>query len=117
MSVVLFDLLPVLEQPELVVFDEHGSVLLAEPLCVHLDVPGPRLMWVDPTPSEGDIILTYMGCPLTLTLVTEDLNNYFDLSIVPHTEENALPDGNAFNVSRECGRERITVLVCSLLLI
>ena len=72
---------------------------------------------MDPTPSEGDIVLTYMGCPLTLTLVTEDLNNYFDLSIVPHTEEYALPDGNACNVSRKSGREMTTVLVCSPLLI
>lgn len=52
-----------------------------------------------------------------MTLVTEDLNNYFDLSIVPHTEEYALPDGNACNVSRKSGREMTTVLVCSPLLI
>jgi hypothetical protein len=42
-------------------------------------------VWIDPTPAEDATILTYMGCPLTITLITEDLNNYFDLQIVPDT--------------------------------
>jgi hypothetical protein len=48
---------------------------------------------MDPTPEEDEVVLTYMGCPLTIQLVTEDLNNFFDLQIVPWTEEYALPDG------------------------
>jgi hypothetical protein len=40
---------------------------------------------MDPTPEEDEVVLTYMGCPLTIQLVTEDLNNFFDLQIVPWT--------------------------------
>jgi len=35
----------------------------SEPLCVKLDVTGPDLVWIAPTPAEGATILTYMGCP------------------------------------------------------
>lgn len=65
----------------------------SEPLCVKLDVPGPQLVWADPTPAEGHVVLTYSGCPLVITLVTEDLNNYFDVEILPDTAEFAVPDG------------------------
>ena len=57
----------------------------SEPLCLKLDVTGPNLAWMDPTPEEDEVVLTYMGCPLTIQLVTEDLNNFFDLQIVPWT--------------------------------
>jgi len=72
----------------------------SEPLCVKLDVTGPDLVWIAPTPAEGATILTYMGCPLTITLVTEDLNNYFDLEILADTDEFALPDGISVGAPR-----------------
>ena len=65
----------------------------SEPLCVNLEVPGPILVWMEPTPQEDETVLTYMGCPRTLTLVAEDLSNFFDLEIVPWPDEYALPDG------------------------
>jgi hypothetical protein len=63
----------------------------SEPLCVKLDVTGPNLAWIEPTPKEGEVVLTYMGCPLTVTLVTEDLNNIFDVQIVPWTVDSFSP--------------------------
>ena len=63
----------------------------SEPLCVKLDVTGPNLAWMEPTPKEGEVVLTYMRCPLTVTLVTEDLNNKFDVQIVPWTVDSFSP--------------------------
>jgi hypothetical protein len=37
------------------------------------------------------VVLTYMGCPLTVTLVTEDLNNIFDVQIAPSTVDSFSP--------------------------
>ena len=66
----------------------------SEPVCVNIDVTGPNLVWKDPTPKEGVRVLIYMGCPLKVELVTEDLNNYFDVQILPWTEgDRELPDG------------------------
>ncbi len=55
----------------------------SEPLCVQLDVPGPILKWVDPSPGEGMTITTYMGCPLEMQFAAIDQGNYFDLLIRP----------------------------------
>ena len=65
----------------------------SEPLCVTLEVPGPDIRWRDPSPAEGTVILTYMGCPLELTLFAEDHKNYFDIAIEPWTAEYAMPAG------------------------
>ena len=53
----------------------------SEPLCVQLDVPGPKIEWINPTPDAGSTVTTYMGCPLKLNFAAIDLGNYFDLHI------------------------------------
>jgi len=65
----------------------------SEPLCVFLDVPGPRIKWIAPTPEEGETVITYMGCPLEMQFAAVDLENYFDLRIRPDEALFGLPVG------------------------
>ena len=77
----------------------------SEPHCFHIEVPGPKLVFVrddgedmassDLTPPEDATVVTYVGCPFSLTIVAEDENNLFDLQLEPRTMEYQLPEGVA----------------------
>ena len=47
-------------------------------------------------------MVTYAGCPLTLTLAAEDRANQFDLQIEPRTSEFELPPGLTLS-NASCG--------------
>jgi len=65
----------------------------SEPYCFHIQVNGPDLHFVDPTPAQDVTVVTYIGCPFTLTLAAEDGTNHFNLQIEPWTAEFSLPIG------------------------
>jgi hypothetical protein len=54
----------------------------SQPLCIVLDVPGPQIQWMAPTPPEDDTLTTYMGCLFAINLTVQDASNYFDLDIL-----------------------------------
>jgi hypothetical protein len=47
-------------------------------------------------------VVTYAGCPLTLTLAAQDKANQFDLQIEPRTSEFELPPGLTLS-NTSCG--------------
>ena len=55
----------------------------SEPYCIHLEVPAPQIRFVDPTPAQDSTVVTYIGCPFSLVISSEDENNHFDLEIEP----------------------------------
>uniref|UniRef100_A0A7S1HLK0 LysM domain-containing protein n=1 Tax=Hemiselmis andersenii TaxID=464988 RepID=A0A7S1HLK0_HEMAN len=65
----------------------------SQPLCITLNIPGPTIQWIDPTPLAEETLTTYMGCLFAITLIAQDASNYFDLDIVPFTNEFGLPTG------------------------
>jgi hypothetical protein len=57
----------------------------SEQVCFHLEVTGPDLQFMSPTPAQDDVVVTYMGCPFTQTLATADANNQFNVQLEPWT--------------------------------
>jgi hypothetical protein len=55
----------------------------SETSCFHLEVKAPNLHFVELTPEQDSTVVTFMGCPLTLTLTAQDKDNQFDLEMQP----------------------------------
>jgi hypothetical protein len=51
--------------------------------CFHLEVKAPNLQFVELTPEQDSTVVTFMGCPFTLTLTAKDGDNQFDLEMQP----------------------------------
>lgn len=61
-------------------------------ICPVVDVLGPSFSWL--SPAENSRFVTYMGCTLTLPLLAQDNNDYFDVSITTSTVgSRGLPPG------------------------
>jgi hypothetical protein len=53
----------------------------SQPLCINVEVPGPAIQWIVPTPAQEETLTTYMGCLFAINLTARDATNYFDLDI------------------------------------
>ena len=55
-------------------------------------MPAPQIEFVDPTPLQDATVVTYIGCPFSLTISAVEQLNHFDLEVEPRKDEFALPE-------------------------